>query len=150
MSETRTRLFDDIKTAMKAGDKPRLATLRLVSAAVKQREVDERVELDEDAMVSVLEKMLKQRKESVAQYDKAGRDDLKAVEEAEMEIIHEYMPEAMDPAQVDAIIRAAIDESGAESVKDMGKVMGKVKPQLQGKADMGEVSKNIKALLGTA
>lgn len=150
MSETRTRLFDDIKTAMKAGDKPRLATLRLVSAAVKQREVDERVELDEDAMVSVLEKMLKQRKESVTQYDKAGRDDLKAVEEAEMEIIREYMPEAMDPAQVDAIIRAAIDESGAESVKDMGKVMGKVKPQLQGKADMGEVSKNIKALLGTA
>lgn len=149
MSETRTRLFDDIKSAMKAGEKERLGTLRLVSAAIKQREVDERIELDENAVVAVLEKMLKQRKESITQYEKAGRDDLREVEEKEVVIIREYMPAAMDPAELDALIRTTIAETGAESVKDMGKVVGKLKPLLQGKADMGDVSATIKSILNS-
>ncbi len=148
MSETRTRVLDDIKSAMKAGEKERLATLRLISAAIKQREVDERAELDEESMISVLEKMLKQRKESITQYEKADREDLKAIEEAEVIIIREYMPAAMDPAEVEALVRSTIDEVNAESIKDMGKVIGKLKPQLQGKADMGDVSKLVKSILG--
>lgn len=144
MSETRQRILDDIKTAMKAGDKPRLAILRLMSAAIKQKEVDDREELDENATIAILEKMLKQRKESISQYTKAGRDDLVEVEEKEVDLIQTYMPAAMDDSEVASIIDEAIASTGAASIKDMGKVMGKVKAAVQGRADMGAVSQQIK------
>jgi len=147
MSDTRQRILDDIKAAMKSGDKPRLATLRLMSAAIKQIEVDERKELDETGTISVLDKMLKQRRESIAQYEKASRDDLIAVEQAELELIQEYMPEALSEEEVASVIDDAIASSGASSIKDMGKVMGAVKPVLQGKADMSAVSQIIKSRL---
>lgn len=149
MSETRQRILDDIKVAMKAGDKPRLATLRQMSAAIKQIEVDKRIELDEPATIAVLDKMLKQRRESIEQYQKAGRDDLIAVEQSELELIQEYMPAALSPEEVDSAIDNAIAESGASSIKDMGKVMGIVKPLLQGKTDMSVVSKTIKQRLNS-
>ncbi len=147
MSSTKDKILDDIKTAMKAKDKERLGTLRLVSAAIKQREVDDRTDLDEEGLLSVLEKMVKQRKESIAQYQEAGRDDLQAKEEAELVILKEYMPEAMPAEEIESLIRKTIDEVGASSMKDMGKVMGKLKGQLQGRADMSEVSSQIKAIL---
>ncbi len=147
MSETRQRILDDIKVAMKAGDKPRLATLRLISAAIKQIEVDERIELDEPATIAVLDKMLKQRRESITQYEKANRDDLIATEQAELELIQEYMPAALPEDQIISIIDDAVSSSGASSIKDMGKVMGIVKPAVQGKADMSAVSQLIKQRL---
>ena len=147
MSDTRQRVLDDIKTAMKAGDKSRLATLRLVSAAIKQKEVDERVTLDEAATVAVLDKLSKQRRESIAQYGEAGRDDLVAQEEAELAIIADYLPAALEQAEIDRIVERAVAETGAASVKDMGKVMGKVKPELQGRADMAAVSRQIRERL---
>lgn len=147
MSETRQRILDDIKAAMKAGDKPKLATLRLMSAAIKQIEVDERIELDEPRTIGVLDKMLKQRRESIAQYEKANRDDLIAVEQAEIEQIQEYMPAALSEAEIASVIDDAVSQSGASSIKDMGKVMGLVKPALQGKADMSVVSQIIKQRL---
>lgn len=147
MSDTRTRLMDDIKAAMKAGDKTRLGTLRQLSAAAKQKEVDERIEIDDDAMLLILDKQLKQRRESIAQYQEAGRDDLAAVEIAEAEIIQEYMPAALSEDEVNALIEKAIADTGASSVKDMGKVMGIVKAQAQGRADMGKLSGIIKTKL---
>jgi len=147
MSDTRKRILDDIKTAMKAGEKQRLGTLRLVSAAIKQREVDERIELDEDNVIALLDKMLKQRRESIAQYSKAGREDLVAVEQTESELIQTYLPVQLSDAEIDQIIDTAIGKASATSVKDMGKVMGLVKPQMQGRADMGSVSKIIKTKL---
>jgi len=147
MSDTRTRLMDDIKAAMKAGDKTRLGTLRQLSAAAKQKEVDERIEIDDDAMLLILDKQLKQRRESIAQYKEAGRDDLAAVEIAEAEIIQEYMPAALTDDEVSALIEKAIADTGASSVKDMGKVMGIVKAQAQGRADMGKLSGIIKSKL---
>lgn len=147
MSETRQRILDDIKTAMKARDKPRLATLRLMSAAIKQREVDERVELDEPNTIAILDKMLKQRRESIAQYSEAGRDELVAQEQLESDLIQTYMPEQLSQSEIDGMIDKAITESGAASVKEMGKVMGLVKPQMQGRADMSSVSQAIKARL---
>jgi len=147
MTETRQRILDDIKTAMKAGDKPRLGTLRLISAAIKQIEVDERIELDEPGTIAVLDKMLKQRRESIAQYEKANRDDLIAVEQSELELIQEYMPAALSDDEINSIIDDAVTSSGASSIKDMGKVMGIVKPALQGKADMSAVSQIIKQRL---
>ena len=149
MSDTRQRILDDIKAAMKAGDKPRLATLRLMSAAIKQIEVDERKELDEPGTIAVLDKMLKQRRESIAQYEKANRDDLIAVEQNELELIQEYMPAALSEDEIASVIDDAISSTGASSIKDMGKVMGKVKPALQGKADMSAVSQIIKQRLNT-
>ena len=148
MSDTRQRILDDIKTAMKAGDKPRLATLRLISAAIKQKEIDERVTLDETTTVALLDKLKKQRRESIAQYGEAGRDDLVAQEEREIGVIDEYLPAALDPAEVDAVVERAVAETGASSVRDMGKVMGVIKPQLQGRADMGEVSRKVRERLG--
>ncbi|MBX2879775.1 MAG: GatB/YqeY domain-containing protein [Granulosicoccus sp.] len=147
MSETRQRLLEDIKTAMKAGDKPRLATMRLMSAAIKQKEVDDRVELDEPAVIALFDKLLKQRRESITQYAKAGRDDLVAQEEAEAQLIQTYLPEALSDEEIDDIISAVINETGASSVKDMGKVMGQIKPKLQGRADMSIVSKTIRSRL---
>lgn len=149
MSETRQRILDDIKIAMKAGDKPRLATLRLLSAAIKQREVDERVELDEQNTIALMDKLLKQRRESIAQYGKAGRDDLVAQEQTEAELIQTYLPTQLAEEEINAIVDAAVSQSGAASVKDMGKVMALVKPQMQGRADMSQVSQSIKARLSS-
>lgn len=147
MTDTRTRLLDDIKTAMKSGDKKRLGTLRLISAAAKQKEVDERVEIDDDAMLLILDKLMKQRRESITQYTEAGRDDLAAIEIEEADIIQEYLPAALGDDEIAGIIDSAIADSGAASVKEMGKVMGLVKPQVQGRADMGKISGIIKSKL---
>lgn len=142
------QLIDDMKTAMKAGERDRLATIRLINAALKQKEVDERIELDDAAVLGILEKMLKQRKDSVSQFDAAGRDDLSAIEKAEMTIIQAYLPAQLSEAEVDAAIQAAIAEANAgNGPQAMGKVMGLLKPKLAGKADMGLVSQRLKAAL---
>lgn len=142
------RLQQDMKAALKAGDKTRLGTIRLINAAIKQREVDERIELDDTAVLAVLEKMLKQRRDSCDQYQRAGREDLAAREAAEIEICQSYLPEPLSAAEIDACIEAAIAETGARSMRDMGQVMGRVKPQVQGRADMGQLSARIKQRLG--
>ena len=143
----KARIQDDMKAAMKGGDKPRLAVIRLIMAAIKQREVDERIELDDEQVLVVLDKMVKQRRDSIKQYSDAGRDDLADVEKAEVEIIQEYLPEALSEDEIGAIIDQAIADTGASSMKDMGKVMGKVKPQVQGRGDMGAVSALVKQKL---
>jgi hypothetical protein len=142
------RLTDDMKTAMKSGDKQRLGVIRLCNAAIKQREVDERIELDDANVLSVMEKMLKQRRDSVSQFEAAGREDLAKIERFEIEVIQSYMPQPLSDAEIDAAIDAAIAESGASTARDMGKVVGLVKPQVAGRADMGQVSARIKARLG--
>ena len=142
------RLTDDMKAAMKGGDKERLAVIRLVNAAIKQREVDERIQLDDAQVLSVLEKMIKQRRDSVSQYESAGREDLAAQERFEIEVIQTYMPQALGETEIDALIEAAIAETGASSGRDMGKVVGALKPKVAGRADMGAVSARIKARLG--
>ena len=133
---------------MKAKDKPRLGVLRLITAAIKQREVDEQITLNDEQVLAVLEKMIKQRKDSITQYEKAGRDELAQQEAFEIGIIQDYMPEQLSDDEINALIAEAISSSGAESMKDMGKVMGLLKPQLAGRADMGAVSAKIKAKLG--
>ena len=148
MSTTKDQILADIKAAMKAGDKSRLATLRLISAAIKQMEVDERIDVDESQTMAILDKLMKQRRESITQYEKAGRDDLVAVEQAELTIIQTYLPAALDQSEIDKIVGDAITTTGAASIKDMGKVMGLVQPALQGRADMAAVSKLIKERLG--
>ena len=142
------RITQDVKDAMRAKDKARLSTLRLITAAIKQREVDERIELDDTQITLVLDKMVKQRRESIVQFEKAGRDDLIAIETSELEIITPYLPEQLGEDEINALIDAALEQTGASLIKDMGKVMGQLKPQLQGKADMGAVSALIKAKLG--
>jgi uncharacterized protein YqeY len=142
------RITEDMKTAMRAGEKDRLATIRLVLAAVKQIEVDERIVLDEPRMLSVLEKMAKQRKESIAEFEKGRRADLVAKESAELAIIKAYLPEQMSAAELDALIAEAIASTGAASIKDMGKVMSVVKGKAAGRADMGAVGARIKQKLG--
>jgi uncharacterized protein YqeY len=142
------RIQQDVKDAMRAREKQRLATIRLITAAIKQREVDERIELDDEQVLLVLDKMCKQRRESISQFEKAGRDDLIAVEVREMEIIQGYLPEQLGDDEIAALIDAAMSDTGATSIKDMGKVMGQLKPKLQGRADMGAVSAMIKARLG--
>ena len=133
---------------MRARDKARLGTLRMVTAAIKQREIDGRTSpLDDAPVVAVLEKMLKQRRESASQYDSAGRNDLAAAEREEIAIIETYMPRGLDPAEIDAMITAAIDDAGATTMKDMGRVMGLLKPRVQGRADMSVVSATVKARL---
>ena len=146
-SSLKTRILEDVKDAMRARDKARLGTLRMVTAAIKQREVDERTALDDAAVVAVLEKMLKQRRESADQYEGAGRGDLAEAEREEIAVIEQYMPRALDPAEVDAMIAAAIDEAAAATMKDMGRVMGLLKPRVQGRADMGAVSAAVRAVL---
>jgi uncharacterized protein YqeY len=141
------QLTDDMKTAMKAGQKDRLGVIRLINAAIKQREVDERIELDDTAVLAVLEKMVKQRKDSVSQFEAAGREDLAAIERAEIVIIDAYLPAKLDAASIGAAIDVAIAQTGASSPADMGKLMGVLKPQLAGKADMGLVSQLIKQKL---
>lgn len=142
------RIQQDMKDAMRARDKARLATIRLILAAIKQREVDERIELDDTQVISVLEKMIKQRRESIAQFEQAGRDDLIAKENGEIEVISPYMPAALDEAEISALIDAALSATGAASIRDMGKVMAELKPKLAGRADMGAVSALIKSRLG--
>ena len=141
------RLTDDMKAAMKSGEKERLATIRLVNAAIKQREVDERIVLDDAAVIAVLEKMLKQRRDSVSQYEAAGREDLASVERAEIVVIEAYLPAKMDEAAIAAAIDAAVAETGAAGPADMGKLMGVLKPRLAGQADMGLVSALVKKAL---
>ena len=143
----KAQLTDDMKTAMKAGDKERLGVIRLINAAIKQKEVDERVELDDAAVLAVLEKMVKQRKDSVAQYQAAARQDLADQELFEIGVIEAYLPAKMDDAELAALIDAAVAESGATGPKDMGKVMGLAKAKAAGRADMGKVSEIIKAKL---
>ncbi len=143
------QITSDMKDAMRAKDKDRLGTIRLIQAAIKQREVDERIELDDEQVLVVLDKMVKQRRDSITQYRDAGRDELAAKEEAELEIIQHYLPEALSEAEIDSLIEEAIASSGAESMKDMGKVMGILKPKVQGRADMGAVSARIKARLNS-
>ena len=132
---------------MKGGDKARLGVIRLILAAVKQREVDERIELDDSQILAVLDKMVKQRRDSIQQYAEAGRDDLVAQEAAEIEVIQEFLPAALSEPEIVAIIDAAIAETAAETMRDMGKVMGVVKPQVQGRADVGMVSGLVKRKL---
>ena len=141
------RLTDDMKAAMKGGDKGSLGVIRLVNAAIKQKEVDERVELDDAAVLAVLDKMVKQRKDSVTQYEAAAREDLAAIERAEIVVIERYLPAKLDEAAILAAIDAAIAQTGASGAADMGKLMGVLKPQLAGQADMGQVSALVKRRL---
>ena len=140
-------LQQDMKTAMRGGDKPKLAVIRLILAAIKQREVDERIELDDAQITVALDKMSKQRRDSLEQFEKAGREDLAEQERFELEIIQTYLPKPLDDAEIDTLIEAAVEATGASSIKDMGKVMGQLKEKLQGRADMGAVSGKIKARL---
>ena len=143
----KTRIQDDVKAAMKAKDKDRLVTLRLITAAIKQREVDDRAELNEEQVLAILEKMIKQRRDSIAQYESAGRQELADQEKSEIAIIETYMPEGLSEEEIAELITQAISETGAESMRDMGKVMGLLKPKMQGRADMGKVSGLIKQKL---
>jgi uncharacterized protein YqeY len=148
MSSTlKPQLTTDMKSSMKSGDKKRLGVVRLILAAIKQIEVDERIELDDTRILAVLDKMVKQRRESISHYSDAGRDDLVAVEQAEIEIIQEYLPEALSEAEINDLVEQSIAATGAATIKDMGKLMGVLKPQLQGRADMGKVSQLIKSRL---
>lgn len=141
------RIQDDMKAAMKAGEKDRLGVIRLIMAAIKQREVDERILLDDTQVIAVLDKMVKQRRESIAQYSAAGREDLASVESAEIAVIQDYLPQALSETEIDALIRDAMAETGAAAIGDMGKVMAILKPKMQGRADMATVSARIKSLL---
>jgi uncharacterized protein YqeY len=142
------RISEDMKTAMRSGEKDRLAVIRLLQAAIKQREVDERITLDDAQITSVLEKMIKQRKESIVAFEKGARADLVAKENAEIAVLQPYLPEQLSDAELDKLIAEAIASTGAASIKDMGKVMGVVKGKAAGKADMGAVGARIKAKLG--
>jgi len=144
----RERITEDMKSAMRAGAKERLAAIRLALAAIKQREVDERITLDDSQVLAVLDKMIKQRREAISQFESGGRADLVARETAEIAVLQGYLPAQMSEAEVDALIAEAITATGAASVKDMGKVMAVVKPRAQGRADMGAISARIKQKLG--
>ena len=142
------QIIEDMKSAMKAGDKDRLKVVRLVMAAIKQVEVDQRIELDDTAVLTVLDKMVKQRRDSVEQFRKGNRDDLADIELAEIVVLEDYLPEQLGDAELDAMINEAISSTGAESVRDMGKVMGQIKSKAAGRADMGAVGAKVKARLG--
>jgi hypothetical protein len=143
----KARIQEDVKTAMRSGEKQRLATLRLISAAIKQREVDERIQLDDAQTLSVIEKMVKQRRESIVQFEAGGRADLVASETAELQLLTGYLPTQLSDAELDALIAEAIAATGAASIKDMGKVMGVIKAKAAGRADMATVGTRIKARL---
>jgi uncharacterized protein YqeY len=147
MTSLKQRIQDDMKTAMKAGEKERLGVIRLIMAAIKQREVDERIQLDDVQVIAVLDKMVKQRRESIVQYQAAGREDLANIENAEIRVIQEYLPKALSEPEIEGLIKAAITETGAASIADMGKVMALLKPKMQGRADLSAVSARIKNLL---
>jgi len=141
------RITEDMKAAMRASEKERLSTIRMLQAAIKQREVDERITLDDAQVIAVLEKMVKQRRESITQFEQGGRQDLAAREQAEITLLQGYLPAPLTDAEIDALIREAISSTAATSIKDMGKVMGIVKSRAAGRADMGAVSARIKATL---
>ncbi|HYE34597.1 GatB/YqeY domain-containing protein [Methylocaldum sp.] len=147
MNVLKERLQADMKTAMKAGEKERLGVIRLIMAGIKQREVDERIQLDDAQVLAVLDKMVKQRRESITQFQSAGRDDLVAAERAELSVIQEYLPQALSEEEVESLIREALAASGASGIGDMGKVMAVLKPKMQGRADMSMVSLRVKSLL---
>jgi len=142
------RITEDMKTAMRAGDKERLGTVRLLLAAIKQREVDERITLDDGQVLAVIEKMIKQRREAISQFESGGRSDLVAKENAEIGVLQGYLPAQLTAAELDALISEAITATGAASIKDMGKVMGFMKPKAQGRTDMSALSARIKQKLG--
>lgn len=141
------KILEDVKNAMRARDKERTGVLRLVTAAIKQVEVDSRSELDDEAVVIVLDKMAKQRRESLEQYESAGRDDLAAQERYELEVLADYLPEPLDEAELERLVKEAISSTGASGMQDMGKVMGVLKPQVQGRADMKALSGAVRARL---
>ena len=141
------RIREDMKLAMKAREKEKLKVIRLILAAIKQREVDERIELDDTQVLQLLDKMIKQRRDSIEAFDKAGRDDLSTIEREETLVIQDYLPQQLSESEIEALIDQAISESGAQGMKDMGKVMGILRPQLQGRADVGAASGKIKAKL---
>ena len=143
----KARINEDMKAAMRARETARLSAIRLLLAAIKQREVDERIELDDAGIVAVIDKMLKQRRDSIAQYEAAGRTDLVNAEKFEVDVLTAYMPQALTPAEIEAAVREAIAAAGAKGPQDMGKVMGQLKPRLAGRADMGQVSALVKAAL---
>jgi uncharacterized protein YqeY len=144
----KARITEDMKAAMRSGEKDRLSCIRMLQAGIKQREVDERIELDDAQVVAVIDKMIKQRKESVAQFQAGNRADLVAKESAEIDVLSGYLPEQLGAAELDAMIRDAISATGAASMKDMGKVMAVLKPKVQGRTDMGALSARIKSALG--
>ena len=148
MSALKQRINEDVKTAMRSKDKERLAVLRLITAAFKQKEVDERIELDDTMVLAIMDKMTKQIRDSIQQFEQAGRDDLAQKEAFELGIIQEYLPAQLTEDEIKQIITESIEATGAESAKDMGKVMGALKPRLQGRADMGKVSGLVKQQLG--
>ena len=148
MTMLKTRIQDEMKAAMRAKDSARLGTIRLLLAAIKQREVDERVELDDAAVVAVIDKMIKQRRDAIAQFSSGGRADLAAAESAEIAVLEPYLPARLEGAELDAEIRALIDSVQATGLQDIGKVMGPLKGRLAGRADMAQVSARVKALLG--
>jgi len=141
------RITEDMKTAMKAREAERLGAIRLILAAVKQKEVDERIELEDAAILAILDKMVKQRRDSISQFEVAGREDLAAIEKAELAIIQTYMPQALTEAEIAEMVKAAVVEVGAGGPQDMAKVMAKLKPEMAGRADMGKVSGLVKAAL---
>jgi uncharacterized protein YqeY len=146
----KAQISEDMKTAMKAGDKERLKVVRLILAAIKQIEIDQRTDLDDAAVLSVLDKMVKQRRDSVSQFQDGGRQDLADIELAEIVVLETYLPEQLAESELDEIIEQAIQDSGAESIRDMGKVMGQVKAKAAGRADMGAVGAKVKVRLGAA
>jgi uncharacterized protein YqeY len=149
MSELKERIFEDMKTAMRAKEKDRLMTVRSILAVIKQQEVDTREELGDTEVLAILDKLSKQRRESISQYSAAGRDDLVAQEELELGFIQEYLPEPLSEEEIHAFITEAIATTGASSMKDMGKVMAHLKPLTQGRADMGKISSLIKTALAS-
>ncbi|MEW5250385.1 GatB/YqeY domain-containing protein [Microbulbifer sp. 2201CG32-9] len=148
MSTLKETLAQATKDTMKAKDRARLATMRLINAEIKRVEVDERIDLDDARILALLDKMTKQRRDSIAQYEKAGRAELAAVEQAEIEVIQEFLPEQLSDSELTEIVAAAVRDTGAGGMADMGKVIAQVRPQVQGRADMGAVSKLVKAQLG--
>lgn len=146
-SPLKARLTDDMKSTMRSGDKETLGTIRLILAAIKQIEVDTRKDLDDTAILAVLDKMVKQRRESIQHFEQAGRDELAAKEHQEIKVLQAYLPEQLSAQEIDTLIEAALASTGASSIRDMGKVMGQLKPKLQGRADMSAVSQRIKERL---
>jgi uncharacterized protein YqeY len=149
MADIKTRIGDNVKAAMRGKDKPRLAALRLIQASFKQKEVDERINLDDAQCIAILDKMAKQHRDSIDQFTKASRDDLVEQEQYELDIIEEFLPAQLSDDEINNMILAAIADTGAESIKDMGKIMGKLKGELQGRADMGKVGDIIKSRLNS-
>ncbi|MAY42216.1 MULTISPECIES: GatB/YqeY domain-containing protein [unclassified Neptuniibacter] len=147
MSELKQRITTEMKAAMRAKDKERLSTIRMMLAELKRIEIDERIELDDTRVITVLDKMSKQRRDSISQFEEAARMDLASAERRELEVIKTFLPQPLTDEELVAIVKQATEESGAQSMQDMGKVMGLVKPQVQGRADMGNISKLVKAVL---